>query len=95
MNRAEYIITRSGYSTIMDIIKLQKKSILIPTPGQTEQEYLGKYLVQKKIALCISQKKFFLNAALREANKFSYRLPSLPANNKLRETIEHFIASFR
>lgn len=93
INRAEYIITRSGYSTIMDIIKLQKKTILIPTPGQTEQEYLGKYLLQKKIALCISQKKISLNEALQGANKFSYRLPSLPANNKLRECIEHFIAS--
>jgi uncharacterized protein (TIGR00661 family) len=95
MSRAEYIITRSGYSTIMDIITLQKKNILIPTPGQTEQEYLGKYLLQKKYALCISQKKFSLNDALQEASKFSYSLPSLRANNKLRETIENFIAAVR
>jgi hypothetical protein len=36
------IIARSGYTTIMDLEKLKKKSILIPTPGQTEQEYLAK-----------------------------------------------------
>jgi hypothetical protein len=45
------------------------------------------------MTLCISQKKFSLNAALQEANEFSYHLPSLPENNKLKETIEHFIAS--
>ena len=38
------IICRSGYSTIMDLYKLEKNAILVPTPGQTEQEYLAKYL---------------------------------------------------
>ena len=47
MEKAEYVISRSGYSTIMDIIALGKKSILIPTPGQTEQEYLANYLFKK------------------------------------------------
>jgi len=35
------IICRSGYSTLMDLVSLDKKAILIPTPGQTEQEYLA------------------------------------------------------
>lgn len=34
------IIGRTGYSTIMDMYSLQKPCILLPTPGQTEQEYL-------------------------------------------------------
>lgn len=38
------IISRSGYTSVMDYYNLQKGAILIPTPGQTEQEYLGKYL---------------------------------------------------
>lgn len=39
------LICRSGYSTIMDIAYLQHKKILfIPTPGQTEQEYLAEHL---------------------------------------------------
>ena len=42
------IICRSGYSTLMDMHLLGKKElILIPTPGQTEQEYLAKYWEQK------------------------------------------------
>lgn len=41
---AEKIICRSGYSTIMDLHTLNclQKAELIPTPGQTEQEYLAK-----------------------------------------------------
>lgn len=42
------IICRSGYSTLMDMHLLGKKNlILIPTPGQTEQEYLAGYWKQK------------------------------------------------
>lgn len=43
INQSNCIISRSGFSTIMDLIKLNKKAILIPTPGQTEQEYLAKF----------------------------------------------------
>lgn len=38
---SKYVISRSGYSTIMDLVYLNKGGILIPTPGQTEQEYLA------------------------------------------------------
>jgi len=44
INRAELVICRSGYSSIMDLSVLGKKAILIPTPGQTEQEYLANHL---------------------------------------------------
>ena len=37
---AETIISRNGYSTLMDLQFLKKKAVLIPTPGQLEQEYL-------------------------------------------------------
>ena len=40
------IICRSGYSTLMDLVSLDKKAILIPTPGQTEQEYLAENMKQ-------------------------------------------------
>jgi UDP:flavonoid glycosyltransferase YjiC (YdhE family) len=42
IGRSEMIICRSGYTSIMDLINLNKKAILIPTPGQSEQEYLAK-----------------------------------------------------
>jgi hypothetical protein len=44
INSAENIITRSGYTTIMELVSLNCTALLIPTPGQTEQEYLAEYL---------------------------------------------------
>lgn len=41
LNRAKCVISRSGYSSIMDLLQLKKKAILIPTQGQPEQEYLA------------------------------------------------------
>ena len=43
LNRAHLVISRSGYSTIMDLAVIGTKALLIPTPGQIEQEYLSKY----------------------------------------------------
>jgi hypothetical protein len=56
----------------MDLVKLQKNCVLVPTPGQTEQEYLGEYLMQKKICLCIEQNAFSLYEALQQAAAFEY-----------------------
>jgi predicted glycosyltransferase len=39
--QADHITCRSGYSTLMDLVTLGVKAELIPTPGQTEQEYLA------------------------------------------------------
>jgi uncharacterized protein (TIGR00661 family) len=44
INKAEIIISRAGYSSIMDYIRLEKKAIMLPTAGQSEQEYLSKKL---------------------------------------------------
>lgn len=71
INDSRFIISRSGYSTIMDIMHLKKQCIFIPTPGQSEQEYLAGYLSQKQICVSYSQKNFFLNKALQEAGKLS------------------------
>lgn len=51
------IVCRSGYSTLMDLHHLQKtKCILIPTPGQDEQEYLASYWKDKFGAKVVQQK---------------------------------------
>jgi len=44
---SESIIARSGYTTIMELVSLNCSALLIPTPGQTEQEYLADYLSEK------------------------------------------------
>ncbi|GEM_PF-18592 len=73
MCSADMVISRTGYSTVMDIVAAQQKSILIPTPGQTEQEYLAKYLTENKLALCYTQNEFDLIAALDAAAIFPYK----------------------
>lgn len=72
--RASVVIARSGYTTVMDILKLKKKSILIPTPGQTEQEYLGSHLMQNKWAFTAKQNTFQIQHALESAKNFPYEL---------------------
>lgn len=53
------IISRSGYTTIMDLVSLNCSALLIPTPGQTEQEYLAEYLAEKGWFSTISQKMIY------------------------------------
>ena len=52
---SENIITRSGYSTIMELISLNRSALIIPTPEQTEQEYLAEYLSGKGWFRTVSQ----------------------------------------
>ncbi len=58
INSSQCIISRSGYTTIMDLAKLEKKAFFIPTPGQNEQEYLAERLEKMNIAPCCDQEGF-------------------------------------
>ncbi|MFD0861042.1 glycosyltransferase [Sungkyunkwania multivorans] len=55
------VLCRSGYTTMMDLAKVNKKAFLIPTPGQYEQEYLAKYYKKMGVAPCCNQKKFSID----------------------------------
>jgi len=70
MLESEFIICRSGYSSIMDLAKLEKKAFLIPTPGQFEQEYLAKRLMEQGIAPSSTQKDFEISK-LMELESYS------------------------
>lgn len=70
MAACELIVTRSGYSTLMDLAILNKKAVLIPTPGQTEQEYLAENFFQKNIFYTQSQKDFDLKKVLKKDGKY-------------------------
>ena len=72
---ARIVISRSGYSTIMDLAALGGKAIFIPTPGQPEQEYLGRELMAKKIALCVNQDSFELEEALEQTVHYTGFVP--------------------
>jgi uncharacterized protein (TIGR00661 family) len=79
---SEIILARSGYSTIMDLAALRKKAIFIPTPGQTEQEYLARELMKKQIAFSMPQENFDLSFALENARNY-YGFTNIPADGSL------------
>jgi len=71
MNRARFIITRSGYTTMMEMAELDKRhGLFIPTPGQTEQEYLSRYYAQEGWFLSRSQYRLNLPDDVQAAMSF-------------------------
>ena len=71
------VLCRSGYTSVMDLSVLQKKAILVPTPGQTEQEYLAEYLFRKQYFYSESQKNFSIIDAIKKADSFPCKKPGL------------------
>lgn len=67
IRESDLVVCRSGYSSLMDLaVYSDKKALLIPTPGQTEQEYLGHKLARQGAFVCQSQDKIDLESALRQ-----------------------------
>ena len=71
IEQSDIIIARPGYTTVMDLAKLGKKAIFIPTPGQTEQNYLAEELMKRGIAFYMKQEEFNLETALEESKKYT------------------------
>ncbi len=67
---AELIVSRSGYSTIMDLAATHSKALLVPTPGQTEQEYLAKKFNDAGIFYAVTQEDFSVEA-IEKAKTFT------------------------
>ncbi|MFZ9207608.1 MAG: hypothetical protein ACO21X_01575 [Sediminibacterium sp.] len=51
---------------------MHKKMILVPTPGQTEQEYLASSLSNRQMALMIDQASFDLASLNEKADKHCF-----------------------
>lgn len=57
---SEVVISRGGYSTLMDLEALGSRALIVPTPGQSEQEYLGRVLHAAGRAHCVPQSRLDL-----------------------------------
>ncbi len=90
ISSSELVICRPGYSSIMDLISINKNAILIPTPGQTEQIYLADYLRKKNVFFSMREKIFNLEKAVDEAKKYS--LVNLEKTN---QDLASFLANWR
>lgn len=69
IQESELVISRSGYTTVMDLAKLNKKAFFIPTPGQFEQEYLAKRLTELNLVPSCNQDEFSIDL-LKKANDY-------------------------
>ena len=81
LSTAQLVICRSGYSTLMDLAMLGKKALLIPTPGQSEQEYLAEYLQAQGIALSRRQAEMNLEKDIIEASGYTGFGPAAHTGN--------------
>ncbi len=84
MSRSRLVVSRSGYSTLMELAELGKKALLIPTPGQTEQIYLAHRLHQKGWFYSVAQNDLQLQNHIPEAQNF----PGFPFRFSTSQTVE-------
>ncbi|MEO6837001.1 MAG: glycosyltransferase, partial [Ginsengibacter sp.] len=94
LEQSKMLIGRSGYTTVMDLAALKKKAILIPTPGQTEQEYLAKYLFDKKYFFSANEENFSIEDALQKASEFEFKNIDMSLN-EYKKTINEFVLSLK
>jgi UDP-N-acetylglucosamine transferase subunit ALG13 len=71
ITESRIVVSRSGYSTLMDLAQTGKNAILIPTPGQTEQEYLADLHMNAKHYFSVEQDRFDLDEALQHVANYS------------------------
>lgn len=74
--QSESIICRSGYSSLMELFSLQKKMLLIPTPGQTEQEYLAQKFTEEGYSLQIRQDELDTSLHLPLLHAVNFTVPA-------------------
>ncbi len=87
LENAELVICRSGYSTLMDLAVSGKSAITIPTPGQTEQEYLAAHLYKQGIHYTVDQNKLNLSEALEAVKDFPFHKPDLSNGFSLHQPV--------
>ncbi|MBI2427651.1 MAG: glycosyl transferase family 28 [Ignavibacteriales bacterium] len=85
------IVSRPGHSTVMDLSFVGAKAIFIPTPQQTEQEYLAVELMKNKICYCEDQANFNLARALERSTEYSGFSAMKYDPSVLQERIHHLL----
>jgi uncharacterized protein (TIGR00661 family) len=91
IHQSEYLISRSGYTSVMDWLHLNTKAIVVATPAQYEQEYLAKLLHQQNIMLAIPQKDFTVISALQLANSFTFSNNQMHNNDAMLAAINQLL----
>ncbi len=91
LQSSQLVICRPGYSSIMDLAVLGSRAVLVPTPGQTEQEYLARYHMDKRHCYAIAQNDLDIEKAIAAARNYS-GLSQRPDNEALERNLERLIS---
>ncbi|MBQ4548475.1 MAG: hypothetical protein IJA42_04725 [Bacteroidales bacterium] len=84
VSKSRRIVCRGGYSSLMDLVNINRNAYLVPTPGQTEQEYLAEYLTEKGLFNYCKQKDFKLK---------NVKIPKINLKNqfKIKDVLEDIL----
>jgi len=86
MNRSRFIISRSGYTTMMEFAELGKKRVLLmPTPGQSEQVYLARHVERRNIFHRVSQYRLKLRRDVLACRRYKGFDPSWKTSESVKK----------
>lgn len=81
IQNASLVVCRSGYSSIMDLLAIGKQAVLVPTPGQSEQEYLAQLMTELGYFFHMSQNSFRIEEAIVKSQSYNPSVVDLKYNN--------------
>ena len=87
LNRAKLVVSRSGYSTILDLAVIGTKALMTPTPSQIEQEYLAEYHNEKGTFYSVDQNDINLE---RDAN-IAKKTTGITRKCDVKKTVENIM----
>jgi UDP-N-acetylglucosamine transferase subunit ALG13 len=88
LNRAKLVISRSGFSTILDLAVIGTKALMTPTPGQIEQVYLGQYHNKKGTFYSVNQDRLELKKDVEIAKKTTGVIRNCDVNKSVENIIK-------
>lgn len=89
---SECFVSRPGYSTVMDQAALGANCLFVPTPGQTEQVYLGKLLKNAKYARSLEESRLTAENLLKAFEGDPWRLPVSEHSNLLQQAVGSLVS---
>jgi len=94
VKRADFVVSRGGYSTVMDMAELGAKCIFVPTPGQFEQIVLAHDLSKADYAVEIPADELSAET-LTSAFEKSVKMPKVAKQNLLHDAVEDVVRKFK
>jgi UDP-N-acetylglucosamine:LPS N-acetylglucosamine transferase len=91
INASRVVVCRSGYSSIMDLAALRKKALLIPTPGQPEQEYLAETMQLRGIFPFQAQNEVQLERGIKSLSDYSGPDALATIGNRFHERLDAWL----